>query len=401
MNTGKVTLRDHNVRAHALLSASGAARWLNCTPSAQLEDKYGKQKTTIFAEEGTLAHELGELLLSKDVLNIIDDKTFEARLDVIMSNALFTEEMLEVVPIYTNYCKEQFIEAKRISPLAIMEIEQKLDLTAFIPDSFGTTDNIIVNDAVIEVTDLKYGKGVPVYAEWNKQLMLYGLGALQKYDTWYDIETVRLTIVQPRLNNISSWEISAIELRNWAETELIPKAQMAYRGEGTLEPGSWCKFCAVKNRCKALADQQMEIAKNEFKDPSFLSDEEIVEIVSRTPKLIAWANSICEYVQQTALIDGKQWPGFKLVEGISRRKWADEDKVAKLLFAKCPELTSEDVYNTSLNPITTIEKLLGKKRFNEILANEVIKPAGKPTLVPEDDKRPAIGLGQAKVDFAE
>ena len=193
-------LQKHSQRSHALLSASGAGRWLNCTPSAKLEDEYGEKKSSIYAEEGTLAHELSELYLSKDVLGTINEQDFDSRLEEIMANSLFSEEMLEVVPIYTDYCSAQLAEAKTTNPFAIMEIEQKLDLTAFVPESFGTSDCVIINDNLMEVIDLKYGKGVPVYAEWNKQLMLYGLGALQKYDTMYDISEVRLTIVQPRIN---------------------------------------------------------------------------------------------------------------------------------------------------------------------------------------------------------
>ena len=212
--TSNTKPQKHSQRSHALLSASGAGRWLNCTPSAKLEDEYGEKKSSVYAEEGTLAHELSELYLRKDTLNSISEQDFDQRLEEIMANDLFSEEMLEVVPIYTDYCSEQLAEAKTENPLAIMEIEQKLDLTEYVPESFGTADCVVINDNLMEVIDLKYGKGVPVYAEWNKQLMLYGLGALQKYDTMYDITEVRLTIIQPRINSISNWQISVEELRS-------------------------------------------------------------------------------------------------------------------------------------------------------------------------------------------
>lgn len=394
-------LQNHSQRSHALLSASGAGRWLNCTPSAKLEDEYGEKKSSIYAEEGTLAHELSELYLSKDVLGTINEQDFDSRLEEIMANSLFSEEMLEVVPIYTDYCSAQLAEAKTTNPFAIMEIEQKLDLTAFVPESFGTSDCVIINDNLMEVIDLKYGKGVPVYAEWNKQLMLYGLGALQKYDTMYDISEVRLTIVQPRINNISSWQISVKELRKWAEEELKPKAKLAFNGEGELNAGDWCRFCAVRNQCRKLYEQQLEIAQHEFADAALLTDDEIADVVKRTPKLVEWANSIAEYAQAKALNENKQWPGLKLVEGISRRKWLDEDKAVNAIFARLPELSEDEIFNTKLKPITSIEKLVGKTRFADILADVVIKPQGKPTLVPLEDKRPAIGYAQAQLDFKD
>lgn len=393
--------QKHNTRAHALLSASGAGRWLNCTPSAKLEDKYGEKKSSVYAEEGTLAHELSELYLRKDVLETINEQDFDARLEEIMANSLFNEEMLEVVPIYTDYCSAQLAEAKTANPLAVMEIEQKLNLTEYVPESFGTADCVIINDDLMEVIDLKYGKGVPVYAEWNKQLMLYALGALHKYDAMYDITEVRMTIVQPRINNISSWQISVEELKKWAEEELKPKAQLAFEGKGELNAGDWCRFCAVRNQCRKLYEQQLEIAQHEFAEPALLTDDEIADIVRRTPKLIEWANSITEYAQAKAIMENKQWPGLKLVEGISRRKWVDEDQASNTIFARCPELTEDEVFNMKLKPITSIEKIVGKKRFAELLSDVVIKPQGKPTLVPLEDKRPAMGYGQAQIDFKE
>lgn len=399
--TSNTKLQNHNERSHALLSASGANRWLNCTPSARLEDEFGERKTSPYAQEGTLAHELAELYIRKDVLESIDDEAFNARLEEIMADGLFNEEMLDYVPIYVDYCSDQLAEAKTSSDFAIMEIEQKLDLTNFIPESFGTADCVIISDGIMEVIDLKYGKGVPVYAEWNKQLMLYGLGALEKYDTMYDIEEVRLSIVQPRINNISTWQISADELRKWSEEELRPKAQLAFDGQGELNAGDWCRFCAVRNQCRKLYEQQLEIAKHEFAEPSLLSDEEIADIVKRTPKLIEWANSITEWAQQKALNENKQWPGLKLVEGISRRKWIDEDTASNTIFARCPELSEDEIFSMKLKPITQIEKIVGKKRFEELLSDVVVKPQGKPTLVSLDDKRPAMGYAQAQMDFKD
>ena len=400
-HTNNTKIQEHSERSHAMLSASGASRWLNCTPSAKLELEHGENKTSTYAEEGTLAHELAELYIRKDVLCNITDEDFESTLERIMNNDLFNEEMLDVVPVYTDYCSDQFIEAQTANDLSIIEIEQKLDLSDYVPESFGTADCVIINDDLMEVIDLKYGKGVPVYAEWNKQLMLYGLGALRKYDMMYDIKEVRLSIVQPRINNISSWQISVDELQKWAEEELKPKAQLAYKGEGELCAGDWCKFCSVRNRCRKLYEQQVEIAKYEFAEPTLLTDEEIADIIKRTPKLVEWANSVMDYAQDLAIRNNKQWPGFKLVEGISRRKWADEEKASNALFARFPELTEDEIFNTKLKSITDIEKLVGKKQFNAVLSDLVVKPEGKPTLVPLEDKRPALGYDQAKIDFKD
>ena len=393
--------QKHSQRAHALLSASGASRWINCTPSAKLEDEYGDKSTSPYAAEGTLAHELAELYLRKDVLENISDADFENSLEEIMANELFNDEMLEVVPTYTDYCEDQFIEAKNNNDFAIIEIEQVLDLTEYVPESFGTADTVIISDGIMEVIDLKYGKGIPVYADWNKQLMLYALGALRKYDTMYDIDEVRVTIVQPRINNISSWQISVEELLKWAEEDLRPTADEAFHGEGELNAGDWCRFCGVRNQCKKLYEQQFEIAKHEFAEPQLLSDNDIADIVQRTPKLVEWANSVAEYAKKKAIEENKQWPGLKLVEGRSRRKWIDEDKALETIFEQFPELDEADVTTTKINGITAIEKLVGKKKFFEKLKDVVVTPQGNPTLVPLQDKRPAMGVQQAQLDFSD
>ena len=316
-----------------------------------------------------------------------------------MENELFNEEMLNVIPVYVDYCASEYNSAKSQNSETVMEIEQKLDLTEYVPESFGTADCIIISDGTIEVIDLKYGKGVPVYADANRQLMLYGLGALRKFDVMYDIQNVKLTIVQPRINNISTWQISVEDLMHWAETELRPAAKLAFEGKGEIKAGSWCKFCSVKNQCKALAEQQLEIAKYEFKKPEFLSDDEISDILKRAHKFIEWINSIEEYAQTEAYNGNKVWPGFKVVEGVSRRKWIDEEKVIDTLYSRFPELSDDQIFDTKLVSISQIEKLLGKKAVQEKLSDVIVKPQGKPTLVPDTDKRPSIGIEDAINDF--
>lgn len=392
--------QKHSERSHALLSASGASRWINCTPSARLEDNVGPRESSVYANEGTLAHELSELYIRHDVLCTVNAEDFEAKLEEIMANDLFSEEMLDMVPIYVDYCTDQFNEAKTNDPMATMEIEQQLDLTEFVPESFGTADCIIVSGNVLEIIDLKYGKGIPVYAEWNKQLMLYALGALRKYDTLYDISEVRMTIVQPRLNNISSYHMELNVLLEWANNDLKPAATLAFAGEGELRSGDWCRFCAVKNRCRALYEKQLELAKYDFKKPALLSDEEMVDVLIRISQLVEWANSVSEYATNQAFLNGKVWPGFKLVEGKSQRKWLDEDKVAEAVFARMPEATEDQIYDLKLKSITQMEKTFGKKVVADALSDVIVKPHGKPTLVPLSDKRPAMGVEEAINDFS-
>lgn len=392
-------LNNHTNRAHALLSASGAHRWLHCTPSAKLEEAEGERPTSIFAKEGTLAHELSELYIKHDILNEIDDAQFDEAFSAIMSDDIFTDEMLDVVPIYVDYCNDEYKDALSKNENALMEIEQKLDLTDYVPESFGTADCIIVNDDTIEVIDLKYGKGVPVYAEYNIQLMLYGLGVLRNFDTMYDIKQLKLTIVQPRINNISTWQISKDELLKYAEETIKPAAQLAFIGGGELKAGPWCKFCVVKNKCRALYEENLKIAKHDFTKPEYLTDEEIADILSRAPMFTEWINSIKEYAEEKAINDNKIWPGFKLVEGTTRRKWTNEDDVANEIFTNFPEISEDQIYDMKLKSITNIEKLIGKKKFIETLSGVIIKPQGKPTLVPESDKRPALGIEDAIKDF--
>lgn len=392
--------QDHHERGHALLSPSGAHRWLNCTPSARLEEKMPPKPTSVYAEEGTLAHELAELFLCHDTLCTLSDDEFSDKYETIMANKLFSEEMLDMVPIYTDYCAEEYKAAKSENSGAEMYVESKINISEYVPEGFGSADCTIVNDSVMEVIDLKYGKGIPVSAEWNVQEMLYALGMLLKFDMLYDIEQIKLTIVQPRLNNISSWIISVEDLLKWANDELKPKAKMAFNGEGQLEAGDWCRFCAVKNRCRTLYDKQLELTKYEFAKPELLSDEQIADVLNRIPQLVAWADSVKEYASDLAINQGKHWPGFKLVEGISRRQWiADEDKICNTIYEKFPTATEDDLFSMKLKPITSIEKLFGKKAVAEMLSDVIIKPAGKPTLVPEDDKRPALGTEDAINDF--
>lgn len=386
--------QDHSTRAHALLSASGASRWLACTPSPRLEEQIADVGTS-YADEGTLAHEIAEVMLRRSVGQLDGTDAVQA-LSELAKSPHYTDEMEDMVFTYAAYVIEQYGEAKRVSPDGhALLIEQRVDLTRYIEQGFGTNDAIIIADGVMEVIDLKYGKGVPVFATDNSQLKLYGLGALWANELSYDIHTVRLTIVQPRLDSISSWEIDVDELKAWGENTVVPRARMAYAGEGELVAGDHCRFCKVKPRCRALAQMTQDIARHEFKEPHLLSDAEVIEAHAKSGMISDWLDSVNGYMLAEAL-SGKQWDGYKLVEGRSVRSWSDADLAKTLLLRQ--GLAEEQITTVKLKGIGDIEKLVGKAKFNDVVGQAVVKPAGKPALVPETDKRPALSLSAAS-DF--
>lgn len=387
---------DHKERAHALLSASGASRWMNCTPSARLEDAEKTEDTgSVYAQEGTLAHELGDLNLQLWHADCAGRIKIRAQIAELRKDKLYTDEMEEQVQKYTDYVGEQFTAAKKSDRSSILIIEEKVPLPY--EGGFGTCDANVISDGVLEIIDLKYGKGVKVSAVDNPQLKLYGLGALEIYDFIYSVDKVRLTIVQPRLDHISSWEISAEDLLQWCEDEVKPKAKLAFAGEGETCAGDWCKWCKVKAKCRALANQNLAIAKHEFKDPKLLTDDEILEVYKQISTLTDWANSVSAHVLAEALA-GKKWEGYKLVEGRSVRKWKDQKETIEH-FRKMG-LPSTDYSEPKLFGIGAMEKKLGKVRFAEEVAPKcVIKPQGKPTIALDSDKRPALGIELAKEEF--
>ena len=381
---------DHTSRKHALLSASGAARWMNCTPSARLEEHVEERGSNDFAAEGTLAHEFGDWLL-KHFNGEVTKRKLNAELKKLRKHRLYTDEMEEEVDKYVTYVIESFKSAKKGAELMV---ERKLDFSHVVEEGFGTGDATIAADTVLEMVDLKYGKGIKVDAPENPQLMLYGLGALRMVDLMYDIETVRLTIVQPRLNHISTWEISAADLIAWGEEQVKPKADMAFKGEGTQKAGSWCKWCKVKATCTAIAKQNLALARFEFKEPALLTEDEVLEVYEQQGQLVDWAKAVSEYVQEEAM-KGKKWPGYKLVEGRSNRKWRDEDAAIKVLAEKYKR---EDYMQEKLKGIVAVSKLVG----DDIDLNPLmVKPPGKPTLAPDTDERPPINSAEsAKEDFS-
>lgn len=371
---------------HALLSASSAHRWMGCTPSARLEQEFADQESEA-AAEGSAAHALAEHKIRK-ALKLRSRKPV-SKYD--------SDEMDDYTTGYVEFVMEALAEAKLNCPDPQVLIEQKLDFSCYVPDGFGTGDFLIVASPRLHVIDFKYGLGVLVDAYQNPQMMLYALGALRIFDCLYDITEVAMTIYQPRRENVSTWTISVDELREWAETTLKPKADLAFKGEGEYTPGSWCQFCRAAVKCRARAEAKLELARFEFAQPPLLSDEEIEEILGKLDDLTKWANEIVAYAQDAAINHGKEWSGFKLVESRTNRKYTDEDAVAHAAAAA----GYHDIYRKSLIPITEMEKLMGKQTFKEVLGSLVIKPAGRPTLVPASDKRPAITTVGANHDFNE
>jgi len=373
--------------SHAVLSASGSHKWLNCTPSARLEAQF-KNETSVYAQEGTAAHELSEHKL-REYLGI-ETKRPESEFD--------SEELEYYTDAYVTYAVEQIKYAKQRCKDPIVLIEQRLDYSHYVPGGFGTGDLVIVADGTLDVVDLKYGKGVAVSAVDNPQMKLYALGALALFDNLYDIKTVRMVIVQPRLESISEYEVSVDELISWAETELREKAELADLGEGDFCSGEHCRFCRARHTCRARAEEHLSLAKYEFKLPSLLTDEEVAQILTVADRLSQWANDVYSYATDLAINEGKEWDGFKIVEGRSNRKFTNEDSVANI----CIENGFDEVYKKTLKGITDLEKYLTKKRFNELLGGLVVKPKGKPTLVPIGDKREKIIVNNtATADFKE
>ena len=316
--------KNHQDRGHALLSASGADRWINCTPSVRIEEVIEKGTST-YAEEGTLAHEFADLYLCK-FNNQITESQYKKQVSELKKNKLYKKEMDSFVEQYTSYVIESFNVSKKENGATELFIEQKLDFSEYAPDGFGTGDASIVSDNVLEIIDLKYGRGIKVEAENNSQLKLYALGALAAFDLMYDIKTVKLTIVQPRRDSISIWETSVEDLREWGNYIVKPAAAKAFDGLGDQKAGKWCRWCGVKASCAALKNKALKLAQLEFSQPELLTDEEILEGFNQRETVSIWLKAVQEHVFNTAL-KGKKWEGLKLVAGRSNRKWLDEDSV--------------------------------------------------------------------------
>ena len=366
---------------HAFLSPSSSERWFNCTRSAWLCEQF-PDLGSVFAAEGTEAHRLCEFLLH-EMLEIPD-------VDPRPGMTYYTPEMEEACQGYAQFIREKLEKWKTAGVSPEVFIEQRVDLRAYIPESMGTSDCVIVAEDEIEIVDFKYGMyRVPAS---SLQLRIYALGACELFRNLYDFSRVRMTIFQPRLSSVDEAEMSVEELYRWAEEELKPRAELAFAGQGDYCVGSWCRNCRARRTCRELAAHQLEIAKYEFRDPPLLSDEEIADVLSRMDDLVSWASGVREYALQAAL-DGRRFAGWKLVEGKSVRKFTDDASVA----ARVAD-AGFDAYEKKMLGLTALEKLMGRKAFQSLLSDLVVRSEGKPVLVPVSDKR--AELNPAGVEFA-
>lgn len=378
--------------AHALLSPSSAKRWLNCTPSACLEQKE-EDRGSEFAEEGTCAHALCEIKLRE----LLGDDTTDAQKEFDeLKDKWYSKDMENHAEDYASTVWGKYQEALKKCPDARMFVEKRLSFVDWIPESFGTADAIILADDVIDVIDFKYGRGVEVSAVENPQMAIYALGALAEYDIDYDFKTVRMTIIQPRLYNYSEWETSAKELKDWAEKILKVQAKLAFKGKGKQIAGEWCKFCKVKAKCAVLANDAIA-AYTQHDTKELISDNDMGQVLSLIPAIKTWCSAVEEYALGQAL-SGKKWPGYKVVEGRTSRKVVDPDTLVERIVEAGHE-ESELYKPKELRALGELERLVGKKNFFQISEGCVEKTGGKPTLVPEYDKRPEMNVNSAEEDF--
>ena len=375
---------------HALLSASSSHRWLACPPSARLSEQF-EDKASEYAQEGTDAHSLCEYKLRRALGMEATDPTENL--------GFYNEEMERCAEDYASYVLELLGEVRQTCKDPVVLIEQRLDYSRFVESGFGTGDCVVIADGTLYVIDYKHGKGVEVSAQGNPQMMCYALGALELFDGIYDIDSVCMTIYQPRRENISVFTMGKDELYTWAETVLAPTAKLAYAGEGEFQAGEHCRFCKAKAVCRKRAEYNLELARYDFEMPASLDETEIAAILDRADELASWAADVKEYALQQAL-SGTEYPGYKVVEGRSNRRYINEDAVAATV-----SKAGYDPYAHKVLGLTEMQKLLGKKRFDQLLGSLIEKPQGKPTLVPSSDKRPeyrpADPVESAKHDFSE
>lgn len=374
----------HKERAHALLSASGASRWMACTPSARLEENF-EEKESVYAAEGTLAHEIAELKLRKHFTEPMAKSTFTRRLNKFKKHELYQDEMLRHTDTYLEYLQEL---ALSMDSAPYVAVEKRLDFSKVVPEGFGTVDCLMVGGDTLYITDFKYGKGVPVSAENNPQMKLYALGAYLEYSFLYPIKNVHLAIIQPRLDSISEWTLSADSLLEWAK-EVEERAKLAWEGKGDFVPGEHCKFCKAKAQCRARSEQYTALADFGSKKPELLTDEEIGTILEKAVGIESWVKSLKDHALSVAL-GGGNVPGWKAVEGRGSRNFTDLDKAFEHLQSN--NIDEAMLYERVPLSVAKLEKALGKKDFRELLEEQgfVVKQPGKPTLAPSTDKRKAI-----------
>nr|DAN81777.1 MAG TPA: Protein of unknown function (DUF2800) [Caudoviricetes sp.]DAO06314.1 MAG TPA: Protein of unknown function (DUF2800) [Caudoviricetes sp.] len=376
-------MAGHKDRAHALLSASGAHRWMNCTPSAVLESQF-PDTTSEAAKEGTLAHEMAEAKL-QHLFNTQDYRKAKLTrtLNKIKKDELYQPEMDGYTDDYVAYVRKSAMEFEKSPYIAI---EKRLDLTAYIPDGFGTADCVMIGERTLHIIDLKYGKGVPVSAENNEQLMIYALGALEAYKMLFAIDTVKISIVQPRIDNTNSSEYTVKELMEFGD-KVKHYADIAIKGDGEQSPGDWCRFCRARQQCRARADKNIELAFEIDKKPPLITNEEVGEYLRKGEDVAKWLSELQDYALAECLA-GRDVDGYKAVEGRGSRAWTDMDAAFEAII----EDGTDEALLYERKPLTLaqVEKLMGKAHFEDVAGEYVVKNPGKPTLVPSTDKRQAI-----------
>lgn len=359
---------------HAIVGTSSSGIWTQCPRSVRLGLTVPEEDRSAYAEEGTKAHSICEAKLKK----LLGVRTRVPK--------AADQEMETCTTEYRDFVEEEWNSLKSETPDADLYIEQMLDLSEWIPEGFGTSDAVIVSDTKLVVIDFKYGKGVMVNAENNPQLRLYALGAWKKFGIMYDFDSVKTIIFQPRLGNISSEDIALPDLLKWGDDYIKPRARLAYDGEGEFKVGEHCRFCRAGAVCRARAEQAFQIINHDKVDPPLLSDEEIPPILDKLDSTEAWISAIRAYAKNKAVNEGVKWEGYKLVEGRTQRKITDQVKALEAL--EKAGFDVEDVTTLKLKGLTDLERIMTKPKFNEVLADYVVKPKGEPTLVREDDKRP-------------
>lgn len=377
---------------HARLSPSSAERWIACPPSVKLSERF-PDTTTSYAEEGTTAHLVAEITIRK-ALGLITEQEAATRMEEAELSLYYTKDMPGNLESYVEYVVSHAADADFVG------LEERLVIGEWVPGGYGTSDAVIIKGDLLEVVDLKYGQGVPVSATGNPQFRLYGLGAVNEWLMLYPFSRVRCTVIQPRLDSISSEELGVPELLDWAERVLRPAALLAEKGEGEYRSGDHCRWCKAKAVCRRRAEDNMALARYEFAEPALLTNEDIADVLSAAGELKTWVSDVEAYALDQALNHGASFHGYKLVEGRSLRQLTDEDGAVRILLEN--GIAEDALYTRSLVGIPAMEKLVGKRRLAELLKDHIVKPQGKPTLVKDTDKRPAINSTEAAAqDFKE
>lgn len=371
--------QNHSEREHALLSPSSSSRWLNCTPSARLAET-AENKSSVYAEEGTLFHEICEYCLAQWNAGVWEPDPFGEELpelkDDHLTHPLFKQEMFRYARNYCDFVMNENYNLEKSDGVCKMLLEEKVDISEYAPGCFGSVDCQLVGRDTLIVIDLKYGEGVKVYAERNTQMMLYALGAIKGEPS---IKTIRLVIAQVRLNHFDVWEISANDLLQWADKVLKPTAKKAFAGKGEQKLGDWCGFCPVKAQCR----KQYEAVVNDFdryEYPELLTEDEICDLIEKIDKYKGWLESVNKFVYDEAL-RGHKWKGYKLVAGRSSRVITDEEVIRQDLLTK--KYLEDEIFNIKLKGIGDLEKLVGKKQFSALYGQYVKSKPGNPKLVPD------------------